>query len=61
MEEALERMRLQTRQYARRQMTWFRRQLPRDTVIVDASLPLDERLDTIEGAWRARTLETPIG
>ena len=51
--EALERMRLQTRQYARRQLTWFRNQLPDDVVRVDARLPLRDKARRIEDAWAA--------
>ncbi len=53
LEEALERMRLQTRQYARRQLTWFRNQLPDDVVRVDARLPLRDKARRIEDAWWA--------
>lgn len=55
LEEALERMRLQTRQYARRQMTWFRNQGPEDALRLDATLPLEEKVAAVEAAWlRAR-------
>lgn len=51
--EALERMRLQTRQYARRQLTWFRNQLPDDVLRLDARLPVRERARRVEEAWVA--------
>ncbi|HSG48465.1 MAG TPA: tRNA (adenosine(37)-N6)-dimethylallyltransferase MiaA [Longimicrobiales bacterium] len=51
MEEALERMRLQTRQYARRQMTWFRNQSPPDAIRLDATLPLEARVESVVSAW----------
>ena len=50
-DEALERMRLQTRQYARRQMTWFRNQSPPDALRLDATLPLDEKVERVATAW----------
>ncbi|HSM04877.1 MAG TPA: tRNA (adenosine(37)-N6)-dimethylallyltransferase MiaA [Longimicrobiales bacterium] len=53
LDEALERMRLQTRQYARRQLTWFRNQLPDEVVRVDARLPLRDKARRIEDAWSA--------
>lgn len=52
LDEALDRMKLQTRQYARRQLTWFRGQLPDSAVSLDATLPLEEKVDRIEAAWR---------
>jgi len=51
LEEALERMRLQTRQYARRQMTWFRNQSPPGAVRLDAALPLEEKVQQVVRAW----------
>jgi tRNA dimethylallyltransferase len=57
--DALERMRLQTRQYARRQLTWFRNQLADDVVRVDARLSLRDKARRIEDAWSAaQTRET---
>jgi tRNA dimethylallyltransferase len=53
LEEALERMRLQTRQYARRQLTWFRNQLPEDVLRLDGRLPIRERARRVEEAWVA--------
>ncbi len=52
LEEALDRMRSQTRQYARRQLTWFRHQLPEDTIHVDTSRPLDTQVADVVAAWR---------
>lgn len=54
LEAALEDMRRQTRRYARRQLTWFRNQMPADTLRLDARLPLDEKAARIEEAWRRR-------
>ncbi len=54
LEEALEQMRLQTRQYARRQVTWFRNQSPPGAVRLDATLPLEEKVDWVVAAWERR-------
>lgn len=53
LEDAQEAVRAATRQYARRQMTWFRHQLSDDAVHVDATAPLTERVDAVLAAWRA--------
>jgi tRNA dimethylallyltransferase len=58
LDEALDEMRRQTRRYARRQLTWFRNQLPADTLRLDAASPRDELLDRIEAAWRTATAHT---
>lgn len=55
--DGLERMRLQTRQYARRQITWFRHQLPDDVLRVDGSLPLDSKVEQVMAAWTERRSE----
>lgn len=54
LDEALDEMRRQTRRYARRQLTWFRNQMPADALRIDARLPLDEKAGRIEAAWRQR-------
>lgn len=51
--DAMERMRVATRQYARRQMTWFRHQLGPDAVKVDGTAPLEEQAAAVVAAWRA--------
>ncbi len=51
---ALEAMALRTRQYARRQLTWFRHQLPRDAVNLDAQAPFDTQVDRVLTIWRRR-------
>jgi len=51
--EAVEAMTAQTRQYARRQLTWFRTQLP-DAPRIDATRTLDEQVNEIERIWRGR-------
>ena len=54
LEEALDRMRSQTRQYARRQLTWFRHQLPEEAMHIDTSQPLDTQVAEVVTAWRHR-------
>ncbi|HET9949898.1 MAG TPA: tRNA (adenosine(37)-N6)-dimethylallyltransferase MiaA [Longimicrobiales bacterium] len=53
LEEAVEDIRRATRQYARRQLTWFRNQLPASAVRVDATTPLDEQADVALAAYEA--------
>jgi tRNA dimethylallyltransferase len=36
LEEAVERIKKETRHYAKRQVTWFSRQSPKDSIIIDA-------------------------
>lgn len=50
LEEAMEEICHNTRRYARRQMTWFRNQLPTDAHPIDATLSL---ADQVEAALRA--------
>lgn len=45
--EALDRVQRVTRAYARRQLTWFRHQLPENVLEVDALLPLEEQLGQV--------------
>jgi len=54
LEEALDRMRSQTRQYARRQLTWFRHQLPQDAMHIDTSRLLDTQVAEVVAAWWPR-------
>lgn len=42
-----------TRRYARRQLTWFRNQLPADTHVVDALAPLEAQVADVLEAWRS--------
>jgi tRNA dimethylallyltransferase len=51
LEEALEQVRHNTRRYARRQLTWFRHQLPADAVRVDAMLPVSRQADIALAAF----------
>ncbi|MEZ4414383.1 MAG: tRNA (adenosine(37)-N6)-dimethylallyltransferase MiaA [Gemmatimonadota bacterium] len=53
LEDALDEMTRQTRRYARRQLTWFRHQLPPVALRVDATLPLSAQVETVAAAWRA--------
>jgi tRNA dimethylallyltransferase len=55
LEEAAEAIRVSTRRYARRQITWFRHQLPEDAVRIDATVPLDERVRRTLDIWSARS------
>jgi tRNA dimethylallyltransferase len=51
--EAVEAAKRSTRHYARRQLTWFRHQLPEDTVWLDAGRPVEELAAEIERGWRS--------
>jgi tRNA dimethylallyltransferase len=53
MEEAMDRIRRATRRYARRQLTWFRHQLPADAVWLDGTLPLDTQADEVMRIWQS--------
>jgi tRNA dimethylallyltransferase len=50
-EEALEMIRIATRQYARRQRTWLRHQLPPGARWLDARRPGDELASMIAREW----------
>jgi tRNA dimethylallyltransferase len=52
-EEAVERVRQVTRSYARRQVTWFRTQLPPDRLRLDALRPLPEQVEAVVRWWGA--------
>ena len=54
LEEALDATRRATRGYARRQLTWFRNQLPPDAVRIDGLKPLDAQRAEVLETWRAR-------
>jgi tRNA dimethylallyltransferase len=51
LDEAKQRIRTATRQYARRQRTWFRHQLPADAVRLNADRPRAEVVDDIQRLW----------
>ncbi|MFW6202440.1 MAG: tRNA (adenosine(37)-N6)-dimethylallyltransferase MiaA [Gemmatimonadota bacterium] len=52
LEEAADAIRRATRRYARRQITWFRHQIPPDAIRIDASRPRGERTEEIVRRWR---------
>jgi tRNA dimethylallyltransferase len=54
LDEALDRMRSQTRQYARRQLTWFRNQLPEGALHIDTSQPVEAQVAEVIGEWNVR-------
>ncbi len=53
LEEAMEEIRANTRRYARRQITWFRNQLPDSTLRIDATGPIEDQVRTTLEAWSA--------
>lgn len=53
LEEAAEAIKRATRRYARRQLTWFRNQLPEGARWVDARGPAHERVAEVAALWRA--------
>lgn len=59
LEETVEEIRISTRRYARRQVTWFRHQLPDDAVRIDARRPLEEQVAVALDAMKAAGLEVP--
>ncbi len=54
-EAAAERIRVATRQYARRQRTWFRHQLPPNRILIDGTAPLAAQEEAVAGAWAKAT------
>ena len=52
LEEAMEAIRRSTRQYARRQLTWFRNRLPESAVRIDATVPIEVQVEAALEAWR---------
>ena len=54
LDEAMDEIRLNTRRYARRQLTWFRHQLPEGAIWIDATRPVEEQaavaLNALNGA-----------
>jgi tRNA dimethylallyltransferase len=53
-EQVAERITIATRQYAKRQETWFRHQLPGDVLVLDATRPPEELAAEIARRWAAR-------
>ncbi|MEK9500442.1 tRNA (adenosine(37)-N6)-dimethylallyltransferase MiaA [Gaopeijia maritima] len=58
LDDALDEMRRQTRRYARRQLTWFRNQLPDDAVRLDVNLGAEALVERIEALWKERRTTT---
>lgn len=52
LDDAIDAIQRATRRYARRQLTWFRHQLPPDAVWLDATRPRHELADTIAEMWK---------
>jgi tRNA dimethylallyltransferase len=61
LEEAMELIRRNTRRYARRQLTWFRHQLPDGVTLVDATEPLDTRVSAVLDAVHRAGLASSTG
>lgn len=53
LEDAVDAIQRATRRYARRQLTWFRHQLPADAVWLDATRPVCELEEEIVQRWHA--------
>ncbi len=53
LEEAMEEIRANTRRYARRQITWFRNQLPASALRIDATAPIEYQVRMTLEAWSA--------
>jgi tRNA dimethylallyltransferase len=53
LEETKDRIRRATRRYARRQLTWFRNQLPPGAAWLDATRPFNELVDQLVTLWSA--------
>lgn len=51
LDEAIDAIQRATRRYARRQLTWFRHQLPSDAVWLDATRPRHDLADEIVELW----------
>ena len=51
LEEAIEEIRRSTRRYARRQLTWFRNQLPESAVRIDATVPIEVQVEAALKVW----------
>jgi tRNA dimethylallyltransferase len=58
LEAAVDAIQRATRRYARRQLTWFRHQLPADAVRLDAMRPQAELAEEIARAWREEEVGT---
>jgi tRNA dimethylallyltransferase len=54
LDEALDLARKNTRDYTKRQLTWFRKQLPDGAVWLDATRPRAQLVEQIIQVWNAR-------
>jgi len=61
LEAAMDEVRHNTRRYARRQLTWFRNQVPESAVRVDATEPVELQRDQVLAAWVASGGRVPAG
>ena len=52
LEEAADRVRIRTRQYARRQLTWFRNKLPPGSIRLDGTRSLDDLVEEVAEQWK---------
>jgi tRNA dimethylallyltransferase len=52
LDEAKDRIRRATRRYARRQLTWFRNQLPPGAAWLDGTRPMNELRDEVVAQWQ---------
>lgn len=59
LDAAVDEIRHNTRRYARRQLTWFRNQLPESAVHIDATDPVEEQRDRVLAAWEAAAGRLP--
>lgn len=59
LEDVKEQINSNTRKYARRQLTWFRHQLPNHAVTIDAAQPVERQADLALHALDARATERP--
>jgi tRNA dimethylallyltransferase len=55
LEDAVEEAKRNTRRFARRQLTWFRHQLPETTIWLDANRPRADLVEEIERTWSDRS------
>jgi tRNA dimethylallyltransferase len=61
LEAAVEEIRANTRRYARRQLTWFRHQLPETAVRVNALEPVEAQRDQVLEAWASYGINQEVG
>ena len=60
LEEAMEEIRASTRRYARRQVTWFRTQVPPSVLRIDAMLPLEQQVRMTLDVWSSGRREPSV-